>query len=189
MPWWPCFLVLHSLPVRTVGTRLRKSVTPSFRTRSYFSACLRSFLSLLLVPSRGSVTAPLDPWLAPYCYPFCPVARSLLIIALTGVCRGAGPFRSLPAGLPRRPLVGPLSPVDLFPGMAAVAACAVAVPGGRRGFMPAASAPWGMQFFRPFFRRTYGSLLRNTTGLRPCWLMRLSLRFASRPAAGLRPRT
>ena len=58
---------------------------------------------------------------------FYPFARSLLIIALMGICRGAGPFCTLPAGLPRRPLVGPLSPVDLFPGVAAVAVCAVAV--------------------------------------------------------------
>ena len=92
---------------------------------------------------------PLGPWLAPYCYPT--FARSLLIIAFAGVCRGAGPFRSLPVGLPRRPLVGPLSPVDLFPDMAAVAACAVAGLGWRRGFMSTASAPRGMQFFRPFF--------------------------------------
>ena len=78
-------------------------------------------------------------------------ARSLLIIAFAGVCRGAGPFRSLPAGLPRRPLVGPLSPVDLFPGVAAVAACAVAVPGRRRGFMPTASAPPGYAIFSAVF--------------------------------------
>ena len=97
---------------------------------------------------------------------------------------GLGPFRSLPAGLPRRPFVGPLSPVDLFPGVAAVAACAVAVLGGRRGFMPTASALRGMQVFWLFFRRTYGSLLRGTTGFLPCWLMRLPVRFTLRPAAG-----
>ena len=92
---------------------------------------------------------PLDPWLAPSCHPRF-FARSLLIIALAGVCRRAGHLRSFPAGLPRCPLVGPLSPVDLFPGVAAVAACAVAVLWRRRGFMPAASAPRGMQFFRLF---------------------------------------
>ena len=145
MPWWPCFPVLHSLPVRTVGTRLRKSMTPSSRTRSYFSACLRSLLTPLFAASCGSVTANPRSLAGTLLLPY--LACPLLIIAFTGVCRGVGPFRSLPAGLPRRPLAGPLSPVDLFPGVAAVAACAVAVLGRRRGFMPAASAPPGYAVF------------------------------------------
>ena len=51
----------------------------------------------------------------------------------------------------RRPLVGPLSPSDRFLGVATVAACAVAVPGRRRGFMPTTSAPRGTHVFPLFF--------------------------------------
>ena len=186
MPWWPRFPVLHPLLVRAVGTRLRKSVTPSFRARSYFSACLQSLLPPLFAASCGSVTASPRSLARTLLLPY--FACPLLIIAFTGVCRGVGPFRSFPATR-CRPLAGPLSPYDRFLGVAAVAVWAVAAPGRCRGFMSTASAPQGMQFFRPFFRWTYGSLPRDTTGFLPCWLMGLPFRFALLPAAGLRPWT
>ena len=149
MPWWPCFPVLHPLLVRSVGTRLRKSVTPSLSDAFVL-------LGLFTIPPPSSPCGIL--WLS-YSQPSIlgshPTATYLacllLIIAFTGVCRECGPPRSFLAGLPRRPLVGPLSPVDLFPGVAAVAACAVAVLGRRRGFMSTASAPRGTQIFSAVF--------------------------------------
>ena len=128
-----------------------------------------------------------DPWLAPYCYPT--TACPLLIIAFIGVCRGVGHPRSfrrlvsLSFRSGRCPLL--ISSLVWLLWLCARWLC----PGGVGGSCLPPLPPGACKLFGRFFRRTYGFLLRDTTGFLSCWLMRLSLRFALRPAAGLRPWT